>query len=459
MSTSNDQPLLEVIEQLQAENAKLRARVEPGTTTPPPDVGDESHWRRDSWGWTMLSTILIIIGALLAPLALVSAWTERQLTNTDYFVATFAPLADEPAVQGYISDQVTAVVNENLKASELTTELFDGIAELGLRPRAREALLALEAPATQAIESLVDSTVERLVASQQFSDLFERVVRRGHVQMIATMQGDPNAVINIDSSGTIGIELGPIVEQVKSGLVDRGIGIADRIPEVDRTIVIANSDAAPTAQTVYALTTVLGVWLPWVSLAFLAAGVVVARRRIRALIWAAIAVALSALLLLAIIAIAKPLAVSALSASLIPADTANVLYETAVEAVNSTAVALAVLAVIVAFVAWLTGPFRVPRRLRAVGTSTTSAIRSVGEQHGLTTGSVGEWLYRMRMPLYVLIALGFAAVLIFNRPLTLAVILWSTVIALLLIAILQVLQRPHGLDTRVPPNEEMSPAR
>ncbi|OAV62106.1 hypothetical protein [Enteractinococcus helveticum] len=454
MSTSNDQRLREVIEQLQAENAHLRARVESDPSTPPPDDVDAAHWKRDSWGWTLLSTILIIIGALLAPMALVSAWAERQLTDTDYFVETFAPLADDPAVQAYIADQVTAVVNENLDASELTTELFDGIAELDLRPQAESALLALKGPAAQAIESLVTSTVERLVGSQQFSDIFERVVRRGHVQMIATMQGDPNAVINIESDGTIGIELGPIVAEVKTALIDRGIGIAERIPEVDRTIVIASSEAAPTAQTVYALTTVLGVWLPWVALVSLTAGVVVARRRMRALIWAAIAVALTALLLLALIAIGRPLTVSALS--MMPADTANALYETTVETINQTTIALVVLAVVVAIVAWLTGPFRVPRRLRAAGASAATAIRSMGEEHHLTTGSVGEWLYRMRVPLYVLIALGGATIILVFRPLTLGVILSTAVIALLLIVILQVLQRPPVIEDRGLAEKELS---
>lgn len=60
MSTSNDQRLREVIEQLQAENAHLRARVESDPSTPPPDDVDAAHWKRDSWGWTLLSTILII---------------------------------------------------------------------------------------------------------------------------------------------------------------------------------------------------------------------------------------------------------------------------------------------------------------------------------------------------------------------------------------------------------------
>ena len=456
MSTSNDERLREVIEQLQAENADLRARVESDSSPPSYDDDADDHRRRDSWGWTVLSTVLILIGALLAPVALVSAWAERQLTDTDVFVATFAPLADDPAVQAYISDQVTLAVNENLQASELTTELFDGIAELGLRPRAEEALLALEGPAAQAIESLVDSTVERLVASEQFSNLFERVVRRGHVQMIATMQGDPNAVVDIAANGTIGIELGPIVEEVKSALVDRGIGIADRIPEVDRTIVLATSEAAPVAQTVYALTTVLGVWLPWVALVSLAGGVMVARRRMRALIWTGVAVTLSALLLLAIIAIAKPLAISALSASMMPAGTAGVLYDTTVAAMTQSAVALALLAVVVALVAWFAGPFPVPRRLRDAGASSSAALRSMGEQHHLTTGVVGEWLYRMRVPLYTLIALGGAAVVIFTRPLTPGIILGTTVIALVLLVALKVLQRPPAVDARGPAVQEMS---
>ena len=63
------------------------------------------------------------------------------------------------------------------------------------------------------------------------------------------MRNDPQALIVAQSDGTIGIQLGPIVEDVKAALLARGLSIASRIPAVDRTIPIAQSDQIPTVQS------------------------------------------------------------------------------------------------------------------------------------------------------------------------------------------------------------------
>jgi hypothetical protein len=103
------------------------------------------------------------------------------------------------------------------------------------------------------------------------------------------MRNDPQALIVAQKDETIGIQLGPIVENVKAALLDRGLSIASRIPAVHRTIPIAQSDQIPVARRAYLAVVSIGSWLPWVALIFLTAGVLVARRRSVALVWAAAA--------------------------------------------------------------------------------------------------------------------------------------------------------------------------
>jgi hypothetical protein len=177
----------------------------------------------------------------------------------------------------------------------------------------------------------------------------------------------------------------------------------------------------------------------------LAAGVIVARRRARALIWAAIALAISMLLSLAGIGIGRPIAVGALSPSVMPADAARAVYDSVTAFLASSAVAVTVLAVTVAIVGWLAGPFRLPRRLRAAGGSLANTIRGSAERHRLTTGKFGEWLYRQRVLARVLVALGAAAIVLFVRPLSPALVVWTAVIAVVVIALFEVLQRPPAV--------------
>ena len=118
--------------------------------------------------------MLVVVALLLAPVAVITAWARIQLVDTDQFVATFAPLAEEPAVQAYIGDQVTAAIEEQVDIPALTSDLFDGIKQLDLPPRAEHALGLLEAPATQGLQSLVSGIVDRIVESPAFADIWAR---------------------------------------------------------------------------------------------------------------------------------------------------------------------------------------------------------------------------------------------------------------------------------------------
>ena len=167
-------------------------------------------------------------------------------------------------------------------------------------------------------------------------------------------------MIAAQSDGTIGIQLGPIVEDVKAALLARDLSIASRIPPVDRTIPIAQSDQIPTVQTAYRIVIAVGSWLPWVALIFLTAGVLVARRRSVALVCAALGVGLSMLLLLLGLTIGRGLLLTAVPTAEVPGGITTLFYDTATAAMHDTAVIGVVLAVAIAVVAWFAGPFRAP---------------------------------------------------------------------------------------------------
>jgi hypothetical protein len=101
-----------------------------------------------------------------------------------------------------------------------------------------------------------------------------------------------------------------------------------------------------------------------------------------------------------------------------------------------------VLAIVVALVGWFAGPFAVPRRLRGFFGDGVRWVRGSAERHGITTGRVGEWLYAQRTLLRAAVAVIAAAVVLFVRPLTTSLIVWTLVIAAVVVALLELLQRP-----------------
>src|SRR6266508_6025015 len=117
-----------------AEGATPRSGVPGGSG---PDEGRmvaSGRPRRRRWR-TVVAVLVIVLGCVLAPLAGVAVWARNQMTNTDRYVATVAPLASDPAIQTAIADQITAQIFTYIDVQELTTEAVDALAARGLPPQ------------------------------------------------------------------------------------------------------------------------------------------------------------------------------------------------------------------------------------------------------------------------------------------------------------------------------------
>lgn len=435
------------VARLSAEVARLRSQLDASSDEAPPPAAARRSGR--GRGRAFLAVVLILLGALLAPLAVVAAWTKAEVTNTDQFVATVSPLIDDPAFQSYLVDEITTAINDSVDIPTITSDLFDGIATLDLPPRAAEALQLLEQPAVQGAESLITSTTEQLIASDAFDQVWDQALRSSHSGLNAALSGDTSGAVVISDSGEVGIQLGPIIAAVKQQLTAQGLTLADRIPEVDRTIVVAQSDELGQARTAYQAIDVLGFVLPWISIGLLAAGVLVARRKARALIWAGIALALGMVFLALGVAIGRIAAVDALSPQYMPSSTAQAIYDTLVPLLYSTALAVGVAGVTTAVVAYLAGPFDGALAVRRLTVDTARRTRAAAESNGVTTGRFGEFLYRARRYIRIAIAVVGAAIVLLVRPLTPGVTLWTAFGALIAILLLELLQRPPAVEVDV----------
>ncbi|HET9648001.1 MAG TPA: hypothetical protein VFP34_07195 [Microlunatus sp.] len=424
------------IAQLEAENDRLRTGTTVAVSPTPPPPKHRGRWR------PLVAVLLILFGCLLAPLSVVNAWAKATLTDTDRFVATYAPLAHDPAVQAYVVDQTMAVVNQNIDVNQLTSEAIDGIKGLGLPPRVSSALDLLKGPAASGLESTLRRGVTEFVGSDAFAQAWERALRISHTQLMATLGNDPNAIIAAQQDGTIGIQLGPIVADIKQSLVDRGVAIASRIPAVNKTIPVAQAANLPTAQLGYQLVVATGGWLPWLALILIAVGVVVAKHRARTLIWASLGFSLSMVVLLVALTTGRAILVTALPPSLVPSNVSTLLYDTATTPMHDTATIALVLGVVLAVVGWAAGPFSLPTRLRGFYSDGVGSLRNAAAGHGVTTGRVGTWFYAQRRLLHALVAVGATIALLLLRPLSVSDILLTLLVSVLALIVLSLVERP-----------------
>ena len=394
------------------------------------------------------AVILVLIGALLAPVAVIGTWARAQLVDTDRFVQTFAPLAQKPEVQSFVAKEVTNGIEQSVDIDAMVSDLFDGIAQLDLPPAAAQTLPLLEGTAANGVRSLIGSGVETVVESPQFASVWETTLRETHRRAVAVIQGDPNSMLQLSDDGTLSLSLGIVITEVKTALTNQGIGFADAIPVIDRSVPILASNSLVLVRTLYQVAITVGFWLPWVALGALVAGVLFARRRTRALSWAGASVAVSLLLLSAGIGIGKLVFLGAVSPSIMPAATAEVLFVQLTELIASTLLALITLFVLIAVGAWLAGASRLAVATRGALESGFAAIRRAADARGLGSGATGRFVERWRSAVLVLTVAVGVAMLFLIRPITFGAVVATLVCVLLVLCVAEVLRRPADAGAR-----------
>jgi hypothetical protein len=195
---------------LRAENERLRAEVE-GQTEQRQVV--KSHRRRG-----VLSIALVLLGALLLPMAVLTVWTRNQMLNTERYLRTIAPLSDDPVLTSALSTRISNTIIEELDVKALAQEALPENAQL------------LAAPIASGAATLVHTATNRLVQSEQFDKLWIEANRVGHESLVAVLTGRKGAVVSTEN-GKVIISLGPLVTEVLQRVDEQfGIDISSRIP-------------------------------------------------------------------------------------------------------------------------------------------------------------------------------------------------------------------------------------
>src|SRR5690349_4626911 len=118
------------IARVEAENARLREELDSARDVVPRQPRGRHRGR------AVASVALIALAAILAPVALVANTTQRLLTDSDFFVQTLEPIVDDAAVQRLVIDRTTAAIREQAGLDQLVADLFAGLDELDLPPKA-----------------------------------------------------------------------------------------------------------------------------------------------------------------------------------------------------------------------------------------------------------------------------------------------------------------------------------
>ena len=430
-STTEVQALRDRIAELEGQLAAASTADRETTNTA---VGGD-RWR------SIVAVLLIVVGCVLAPLAVTAVWANRQVSDTNRYVETVAPLAKDPAVQAAIATKVSTAILQALDVPTLTSDIVDGLAKQNLPPRAVQGLRALEVPLNSGIESFVTSSVSRVISSDQFATLWVEANRVAHASLVKLMSGNQGGAVTAQN-GEVTLNLGPIIAEVKQRLISSGYSVAQRIPTIDKSFVLVKSDSVTKLQGLYRLLNTLGYWLPIIALAFLALGIFVAHGHRRALIGACIGMVIGMLAVGVAIAIGRVYYLNAVPSDVLPREAAANIFDTIVRFLRTGLRATAVLALVVAIGAFFSGPAPTATRTRAFFSRGIGGARDSAEAHGVQTGAFGTWVYAHKRAIWLTIVIAGGFTLTFwSRP-TAGIVVVTALVVLVLVGIVELLARP-----------------
>ena len=440
------------VARLRAEVARLERELQATAAAPAPTPKRGGGW----WRVPIIAICLVLVG-VLAPLSILATWAHDEVSDTERYVQTVAPLADSPEVQAAVTARLTARIVELIDVQAVTKDAIDALSQRGLPPRAAASLTALTPPLAQGIESFVNNQVSRLVASQAFADAWEQANRVAHNQMVAILTGETGGAVEVNGDA-VQLNLAPLIDDVKQRLEAAGFTLASRIPAVTTEITLFQSADLAKAQTAFRLLDTAARALPIIALVLLGVAVAVSIRRRRTLMIGALVIAASMVLLGVALNLFRTAYLGAVPSDRLPADAAAVIFDQIVSFIRLNLRALLVISLAVAFVAWVSGPERAPALVRQGSRRTLDSIRHRRDSAGLGTGPVGEFLYTYHTPIRVLVLGGAVLVYVLADHPTGAFSIGLVVVAGLILLVVELLAGGPAATDEVPAASAGHPA-
>jgi hypothetical protein len=414
------------LQRLRAEAAELRR---------------EGGARRRRIGWrTPLAVVLIVLGCLLAPVAVLGVWAGNQVSDTGRWVATVQPLIHDPAIQNVLTDKITNEITSQLNLTGTINQAVTQLNGKGL-PRISSLLTTFGPQIASAVTGFIHSTVHTVISSPAMANAWVQVNTVAHQALVNVLSGHGNGALST-SNGQIVLNLGPFIAVAKQDLVARGFSLANSIPNVNPTVALFQAKDLGKAQSGYRLITDLKIVLPILVLLLLGAGVYVARGHRRALVAASLGLAASMLVLAIGLLIARSIYLSSVPSSVLPSDAAAAAYDAFVHFIKAGLRVVLAVGLVVAIGAFFTGPSRTAVQTRSGLKSGIERLRNFGERKGVSAGPVGQWTYRHRRSLRIAAVALVALIFVFWGQPTALVVILLVVVLLVVLGLIELIGRP-----------------
>ncbi len=297
-----------------------------------------------------MSAALTALACLLLPFGALSAWAAYGLADTGRYVTAMAPLAENPAVQEAIADNIGAGIVHAIDVGP-----FEGSALEG-------------SPFESGANHFVQDAVHSFTRTQAFRSAWDTANRATHEAVLHALRGDGPGTPQppygrYGGEGAVTIDLAPVTAQVKRQLTDDHVPLASHIPVAHTEVAVLPAQDLVPLRKGFRVLEVAGFWLPVTAGVLAVTGIALAVRRRRAITATALGTALGGALLGVALAIVRHLTLADLPPG-ISAPAAGAVYDALTATLRTVSWLLLALGLVVAVGMWLTDRYGRAGRLR-----------------------------------------------------------------------------------------------
>lgn len=381
------------------------------------------------WGLRSIAAVLIlVIAAALTPVAMVGHWGHRTLIDNQQFLATVAPLANDPDIQNAVAETVTTAIVNQVDTTAIVGDFLGGLLS-------NDTLSStLSAPIAAGINKLIGELVQGFIASDAFQKLWITLTTATQKSVVAILSGGNEGPIQMQGDNVV-LNITDLLTAVQTQLVAQGVSIADKItiPESDRQIVLFQAPAVAQLQFIYSLASPILQWFPLLIGALFALSIALARRRPRMVLAVGISVLAAAGATWWALSFGETFFVNQLAGTVFGAASAifwNTLFNYLVTGLQ----AMLLFGVVVAVAGWFAGRSRPATKVRGHVVAGLTEIGAAVPDNAFSTflqdrASTVRWV----------IAVVLVFILMVGDVLSLTRVIWMILLAAGLFTLLQIL--------------------
>jgi hypothetical protein len=301
-------------------------------------------WRRT------VATACIVLASLVALLAILAIWLNRQALNTDNWAETSSELLEQPVIQNRIAERLTDQLFTSVDVEAAMAEI--------LPPRAEP----LAGPAANALRTQVEKLARRALQRPDVQALWVDANAAAHAQLMDVLEGGGTTVQT--ANGEVTLDLKALLAELQ-----QQVGIGGRLrkvlPASATEIRLFRSGELSTAQDVVKVLRPLPVVLLLIAVGLLAIALAVApgwrRRAVRGFGFGLIVAGAGALL---IRSVAGDAFVNSLASTAAAEPAITQVWDIATSLLVDVATASIIYGVVIVLAAWLAGPMAIATAVR-----------------------------------------------------------------------------------------------